>query len=271
MEVLGDSFGQRARKEPMRGRVLRVVHTQQRSPARIRIGVWIAVGIGARDRGSRPPGPKKVLGIEAGDKGIGGRGMHQGEEPRRLANVQPGADGQVDEVAVPVHVRVLRPEVRDVGLLGRANRTSGSPEVSRFNKIPGIASGGQGIGPAGSKATWINQGEWSDLADLRIHRLSATAAIGLELTRRRWVGTAFVVHNIIETVVGAQGKQRSSSGLTYLNTVILGLPIRDGSQIGLILRIQISRLRWIHSRSSRAIGGGRNRGADVGSVRRRNR
>src|SRR5260370_31407709 len=106
-----------------------------------------------------------MIGVETGGEGLGGRGRRQGEEAGRLANIQSVADGQADEVTVPVHVRVLRPEVRYISLLGRANGAGGSSEVARFNEIPGIAFGGQRIGPAGSKATGINQSEWSDLAD----------------------------------------------------------------------------------------------------------
>src|ERR1700686_542619 len=127
-----------------------------------------------------------------------------------------------------MHVRMLRPEVRDVSLLGRANGAVGSPEVACFNEIPGIAFRRQGIRSAGPEGTGTRQRERGDLRELSVHWLSATPAIWLELTRRRWGGTAFVEYYAVVTVVCAQEKHRSRGRLTRLDPVILGGAIRDG-------------------------------------------
>ena len=53
---------------------------QQRRPARVGLGVGVAVGVGGPDGGDRPPEAVRVLGVPAGDEGVGGGDVQQGEQ-----------------------------------------------------------------------------------------------------------------------------------------------------------------------------------------------
>ena len=108
------------RQEAVRRGVLGVVHREEWRPGGIRVGVRVTVSVGSRDRRPGPPISVEVLGIETRDESVGPGGVHDGEEPGRIADVQTTAHRQVDEISVPVHIAVLRPEVGDVGLLGGA-------------------------------------------------------------------------------------------------------------------------------------------------------
>src|SRR6059036_3784047 len=169
-----------------------MIHGEKWSPYRIGFGIGIIVGIGPRDRCPWPPKSVEIFGMEACDDRVRRSRVGHGEQSGSFTNIQAGADCQIDQVTVPVYIRVLGPEVGDVGLLGRAEGAVCASIIPSFDEVPGVGVRCYPVWTIGSKPIRVSEGERHDLPDLGVNRLSAAATIRFEFARRGRVRAALV-------------------------------------------------------------------------------
>ena len=68
----------------------------------------------------------------------GRRGVHHRKQASSISETQAAADRQADQIAIPMHVCMLGPEIPYVGLLGRAENAVDPPIVARLDEILGV-------------------------------------------------------------------------------------------------------------------------------------
>ena len=118
----------------------------QRRPGRVRDGRRVAVGVTAVDRLERTPEPV-VLQPPAGDDRVGHRAVHDGEQPRGLAQGQRVC-GEVLDQTHAVHDRwVPVEELGHLGLPGGPVGAGGGADVLDLLVVEGVRRAGDRVRP----------------------------------------------------------------------------------------------------------------------------
>ena len=135
-------------------RVLRVVRGagKQRRPRRVTDRPLVAVGVAGADRRHRPPEGVVVLGVEAGDQGVGVRHRDHRHEPRGLHDVELVVEDELAERTACLLDRSFTPEPRRQRLLGGPRRARAAADLLDLVVVPRPSSccAGRGDRPAGT-------------------------------------------------------------------------------------------------------------------------
>ena len=172
--------------------VLRMVDAEQRRPGGLRHGGCVAVTLGTGDRGAGTPGPVVVLGLEPGDAGVSCRGVRHRQEAGRVPHIEVLADGDLGQVAMPLHVGMLGPEVDDIGLFGGPHGTVLAAQGLHFLEVGDPPRRGERRRTRRPELRRVRERVRHDLAGLHVDRLGAASTLGHELADRRRNGAAGV-------------------------------------------------------------------------------
>ena len=82
----------------------------QRCPRRVRLGGWVAIGVGLANCRDWTPKQVVVLGVEAGDHPVAPGYMRHGQHSRRMHKVEPLRRDEIEHAIVPLPDVVVNPE-----------------------------------------------------------------------------------------------------------------------------------------------------------------
>ncbi len=247
---------------------------QERRPGRVGLGAGVAVGVGGPDSSDRPPEVVGVLGVPAGDLGVGLGDVEQGEQAGVLDQAEPPVRGHLlgDPVPVPHGERRAEsviPELGDLRLLVRPGRAAHAAQILDLVEGGRVLGAVQSGRRRGAELRTGGQGEWRHVRPLRGQRGQVGGRGRLPVP---WVGPRRVRHHC-GRAVGAPPIEDLLGGVAPHHDALTGQAGGDAHQVGGEGRVEGARLAGEQGRQRvvgrlrrRRLGRGPARGLDVGVV-----
>ena len=138
--------------EGVRRRVLRVVRRRaQGRPSRVGVSRRITVLIRPLDGPVRTPGQIVVLGFKTSDHGVAPGHVRHRQHPRRLHQVEPAMDSEVEHAVIPLPKVMIGPEQCLHRLRGRSLCAVESTQLLNLVEVLGVLLAGERIGSVGTE------------------------------------------------------------------------------------------------------------------------
>ena len=200
---------------------------QQCRPRRVGDGGVVAVGVTGSDGGDRPPQRVGVLGVEAGDEGVGvGHRPHR-VEPCRVDDVELVVEHEPAERATGLLNGCFTPEPCGQRLLGGPRGARGGADLFDLVVVVCPAPAVERWRPARSELVGGAQAE-------RIHQPEVRTDRRRRCRRQPHPRDGWVRRRVgdrgAEAVIGPQVDQAPGDGVTDGDAIGLGLAVRNGGQ-----------------------------------------